>query len=215
MLHWNSVSPSMMIYSSKLILFWLFFASYFPSWQIVLSFSREFQLGYKLSPLFVPIFLRVHLLVRLNSLGSNLSEGEFWGHSWQDFVWEIRLLAFSRDGSSKVLVWCESLFCQITSLWWMIVRFTSIWGSDSINENNVKGLLVWIAWWILAHTFVTCLMLECSGLTFCLEDLSGGMMLFCLASYFFYFLAFWMFCVIILWSTLVNLVLQIGLINWF
>lgn len=57
-------------------------------------------------------------------------------------------------------------------------------GSDSVNENNVKGLLVWIAWSILAHTFLTCLMLERSGLTFCLEDLSWGMMFFCLASYF-------------------------------
>jgi hypothetical protein len=43
----------------------------------------------------------------------------------------------------------------------------------------------------LTHTFLTCLMLERSGLTFCLEDLSGGgMMLFCLASY---FSIFWRF----------------------
>lgn len=126
------------------------------------------------------------------------------------FAWEWRLLAFSRDGCSKVLVWCDRLFSQITSFdEWMCDLLASE-GSDSVNENNVKGLWVWIAWWILDHTFSAWLMLKRSGLTFCLEDLSGGVMFFCLASYFFHFLAFWMFSLIKLWSTLVNLVYKLG-----
>jgi len=141
--------------------------------MIIHYFLESFCWDIMLSPVFASIFLRVHLPVRLNSSGSNLSEGQFRGVIWQDFVWVIRLLAFSRDGSSKVGMVCKFVY-QMTSLWWMNVHFTIIWGICWWNENNIKGHLVWIAGWILNHTVLTWLMLERIGLTFCLEDLSGA-----------------------------------------